>query len=122
MGKLPGSRDLNPPDVPLAGLPPKSVQAETELLKYEIAAGPILYIDEVAEFPHFKYRPWVNVKETQFYGTVMYSESCAAYQYRTPARVKDLGRPLGYDNGEIYKKYLGFGGLKLRELKAKGVI
>jgi crotonobetainyl-CoA:carnitine CoA-transferase CaiB-like acyl-CoA transferase len=98
------------------------IEAEQKLMEYEIAAGPVLYIDEVAEFPHFKYRPWVNTIETQFYGTVMYSESCGAYQHRTPARVKDLGRPLGYDNGEIYKKYLGYGPMKLRELKAKGVI
>jgi len=98
------------------------IEAEQKLMEYEIAAGPVLYIDEVAEFPHFKYRPWVNTKETQFYGTVMYSESCAAYQHRTPARVKDLGRPLGYDNGEVYKYYLGYGPMKLRELKAKGVI
>jgi crotonobetainyl-CoA:carnitine CoA-transferase CaiB-like acyl-CoA transferase len=91
-------------------------------MQYEIAAGPVLYIDEVAEFPHFKYRPWVNTIETEFYGTVMYSESCAAFQHRTPARVKDLGRPLGHDNGEVYQKFLGIGPLKLRELKAKGVI
>ena len=98
------------------------IEAETKLMEYEIAAGPILYIDEVAEFPHFKYRPWVNTIETQFYGTVMYAESCGAYQHRSPARVKDLGRPLGFDNGEIYKRYLGYGPMKLRELKAKGVI
>jgi crotonobetainyl-CoA:carnitine CoA-transferase CaiB-like acyl-CoA transferase len=98
------------------------IEAEQKLMEYEIAAGPILYIDEVAEFPHFKYRPWVNTIETQFYGTVMYSESCGAFQHRTPARVKDLGRPLGHDNGEVYKIYLGLGPMKLRELKAKGVI
>ena len=40
-------------------------------MEYEIAAGPILYIDEVAEFPHFKYRPWVNTIEDEQYGTVM---------------------------------------------------
>jgi crotonobetainyl-CoA:carnitine CoA-transferase CaiB-like acyl-CoA transferase len=91
-------------------------------MEYEIAAGPILYIDEVAEFPHFKYRPWVNTIEDEQYGTLMYAESTTAYQYRTPARVKSLGRPLGQDNGEIYKRYLGLGPMKLRELKDKGVI
>jgi crotonobetainyl-CoA:carnitine CoA-transferase CaiB-like acyl-CoA transferase len=98
------------------------IEAETKLMEYEIAAGPILYIDEVSEFPHFKYRPWVNTLETEFYGTMLYAESCGAYQHRTPARVKDLGRPLGFDNGEVYKVYLGYGPMKLRELKAKGVI
>jgi crotonobetainyl-CoA:carnitine CoA-transferase CaiB-like acyl-CoA transferase len=98
------------------------IEAETKLMEYEIAAGPVLYIDEVSEFPHFKYRPWVNVIEDEEYGTLMYSESTLAYQMRTPARVKSLGRPLGKDNGEIYKRYLGYGPMKLRELKAKGVI
>lgn len=98
------------------------IEAETKLMEYEIAAGPILYIDEVSEFPHFKYRPWVNVIEDEQYGTILYSESTNAYQHRTPARVKSLGRPLGHDNGEIYKRYLGYGPMKLRELKAKGVI
>ena len=83
---------------------------------------PILYIDEVCEFPHFKYRPWVNTIEDEQYGTILYAESTTAYQYRTPGRVKWLGRPLGHDNGEIYKRYLGFGPSKLRELKDKGVI
>ncbi len=98
------------------------IEAETKLMEYEIAAGPILYIDEVCEFPHFKYRPWVNTIDDEQYGTVLYAESCGAYQHRTPARVKSLGRPLGHDNGEIYKRYLGLGPMKLRELKAKGVI
>ncbi len=98
------------------------IEAETKLMEYEIAAGPILYIDEVCEFPHFKYRPWVNTIDDEQYGTVLYAESCGAYQHRTPARVKSLGRPLGHDNGEIYKRYLGYGPSRLRELKAKGVI
>ena len=98
------------------------IEAEQKLMEYEIAAGPILYIDEVSEFPHFKYRPWVNTIEDEQYGTILYAESTTAYQYRTPARVKWLGRPLGHDNGEIYKRYLGFGPSKLRELKEKGVI
>ena len=98
------------------------IEAEQKLMEYEIAAGPILYIDEVSEFPHFKYRPWVNTIEDEQYGTLLYAEATTAYQYRTPARVKWLGRPLGHDNGEIYKRYLGFGPMKLRELKDKGVI
>ena len=57
------------------------IEAEQKLMEYEIAAGPILYIDEVAEFPHFKYRPWVNTIEDEQYGTVLYAESTTAYQY-----------------------------------------
>ncbi|MHC1730092.1 MAG: CaiB/BaiF CoA transferase family protein [Syntrophobacteraceae bacterium] len=97
-------------------------EAEQELLKYEIAAGPLLYIDEVAEFPHFKYRPWVAEIEDEHYGTVMHATSTNAFQQKTPARVKWLGRPLGHDNAEIFLKYLDIGQQKQRELKEKGVI
>lgn len=98
------------------------VEAEEKLMQYEIAAGPLLYIDEVAEFPHFKYRPWVNVLEDEEYGTLMYSESTTAYQMRTPGRVKWLGRPLGKDNAEVFMKYIGLGQSELRELKEQGVV
>ena len=98
------------------------IEAEEKLLDYEIAAGPLLFIDEVAEFPHFKYRPWVNTIEDENYGTIMYSVPPDAYQMRTPARVKWLGRPLGKDNEEIYLKWLGIGPGKVKELKEKGVL
>ncbi len=98
------------------------VEAEEKLLEYEIAAGPLLYIDEVVEFPHFKYRPWVDVLETEHYGPLMFATPPQAFQHRTPWRVKWLGRPLGFDNNEIYAKYLGLGAEQVRELKQKGVI
>jgi crotonobetainyl-CoA:carnitine CoA-transferase CaiB-like acyl-CoA transferase len=97
-------------------------EAEQKLLEYDVAAGPVMYMDEVAEFPHFKYRPWVHLVEDEHYGTLMYAVPPDAYQHRTPARVKWLGRPLGHDNSEIYMRYLGMGNEQLRELKEKGVI
>jgi len=98
------------------------IEAEEKLLEYEIAAGPLLYLDEVAEFPHFKYRPWVYTLDDEQYGTLMYAYPPQGYQMRTPGRVKWLGRPLGKDNGEIYQKYLGLGPMTLRKLKEKGVV
>ncbi|NLI81453.1 MAG: hypothetical protein GX443_07165 [Deltaproteobacteria bacterium] len=98
------------------------VEAEQKLLEYEIAAGPILFIDEVAEFPHFKYRPWVYTIDSDQYGTILYSASPNSFQYRTPHRVKWLGRPLGKDNYEMYLKYLGMGQTDVNALKEKGVI
>jgi crotonobetainyl-CoA:carnitine CoA-transferase CaiB-like acyl-CoA transferase len=98
------------------------IEAEQKLLEYEIAAGPILFIDEVAEFPHFKYRPWVCTIDTDHYGTVLFSTPPNNFQMRTPHRVKVLGRPLGFDTYEILQKYCGIGQTRVNELKEKGVI
>ena len=98
------------------------IEAEQKLMEYEIAAGPILFIDEVSEFPHFKYRPWVCTIDTDHYGTVLFSVPPNAYQMRTPHRVKVLGRPLGFDTYEVMQKYCGVGQTKVNELKEKGVI
>jgi crotonobetainyl-CoA:carnitine CoA-transferase CaiB-like acyl-CoA transferase len=98
------------------------IEAEQKLLEYEIAAGPILFIDEVSEFPHFKYRPWVCTIDTDHYGTVLFSVPPNNYQMRTPHRVKVLGRPLGFDTYEIMQKYCGIGQSRVNELKEKGVI
>jgi crotonobetainyl-CoA:carnitine CoA-transferase CaiB-like acyl-CoA transferase len=98
------------------------VEAETKLLEYEIAAGPVLFIDEVSEFPHFVYRPWVYTIDSDQYGTVLYATSPNAFQYRTPHRVKWIGRPLGKDNKLKYLQWLGFGQTQVNELKNKGVI
>jgi len=98
------------------------IEAEQKLMQYEVAAGPILFIDEVAEFPHFKYRPWVSTIDTDHYGTVMFAASPNSFQMRTPHRVKVLGRPLGFDTYEILQKYCGVGQTRVNELKEKGVI
>jgi crotonobetainyl-CoA:carnitine CoA-transferase CaiB-like acyl-CoA transferase len=98
------------------------IEAEQKLLEYEIAAGPILFIDEVSEFPHFKYRPWVCTIDTDHYGTVLFSVPPNNYQMRTPHRVKVLGRPLGFDTYEVMQRFCGIGQTKVNEFKDKGVI
>jgi len=97
------------------------VQAEEKLMDYEIAAGPVLYIDEVCEFPHFKYRPWIYTTESD-YGTLLYPTTPNCYQMRTPHRLKWMGRRLGKDNYEIYQRWVGMGPSKVDELKGKGAI
>jgi crotonobetainyl-CoA:carnitine CoA-transferase CaiB-like acyl-CoA transferase len=97
------------------------IEAEEKLLQYEIAAGPIMFTDEVAEFPHFKYRPWISTTESD-YGTILYGTSPNAYQAKTPHRLKWMGRALGKDTNMIYQKYAGLGPTKIEELKEKGVI
>jgi len=55
------------------------------------------------------------------YGSVI----CAQAQWKateTPPRTKWACRPVGYDNGYVYLKYLGYGPTKLKELGEKGVI
>ncbi|MEJ2671456.1 MAG: CoA transferase [Deltaproteobacteria bacterium] len=98
------------------------IEAEQKLMEYEIAAGPILFIDEVSEFPHFKYRPWVCTIDTDHYGTILFSVPPNNYQMRTPHRVKVLGRPLGFDTYEVMQKWCGIGQSRVNELKEKGVI
>jgi crotonobetainyl-CoA:carnitine CoA-transferase CaiB-like acyl-CoA transferase len=98
------------------------IEAEQKLLEYEIAAGPILFIDEVSEFPHFVYRPWVCTINTDHYGTILFSVSPNAYQQATPHRTKVLGRPTGYDNYEVLQKWCGIGQTKVNEYIEKGVM
>jgi CoA:oxalate CoA-transferase len=55
------------------------------------------------------------------YGSVL----CAQAQWKateTPPRTKWVCRPVGYDNGFIYLKYLGYGPVTLKELERKGII
>jgi crotonobetainyl-CoA:carnitine CoA-transferase CaiB-like acyl-CoA transferase len=40
----------------------------------------------------------------------------------TPVRTKWVCRPVGYDNEFVYRKYLGYGPARLRELKERGII
>jgi crotonobetainyl-CoA:carnitine CoA-transferase CaiB-like acyl-CoA transferase len=59
--------------------------------------------------------------EDPIYGSVI----CAQAQWKatgTPPRTKWVCRPVGYDNGYIYLKYLGYGPSALKELEAKGII
>ncbi|HSG28933.1 MAG TPA: hypothetical protein VLA34_10670, partial [Candidatus Krumholzibacterium sp.] len=69
----------------------------------------------------FKYRPWVSTCETD-YGTILYATPPNAFQIKTPHRVKWLGRSLGKDNYEIYRRWLGMGPTRVDDLKEKGVI
>jgi crotonobetainyl-CoA:carnitine CoA-transferase CaiB-like acyl-CoA transferase len=55
------------------------------------------------------------------YGSVI----CAQAQWKateTPPRTKWVCRPVGYDNGYVYLKYLGYGPTKLKELHEKGIV
>jgi len=40
----------------------------------------------------------------------------------TPIRTKWVCRPVGYDDGHVYLKYMGYGPHRLKELKEAGII
>jgi len=55
------------------------------------------------------------------YGPVVLAQA----QYKmteTPPRTKWVCRPVGYDNGFVYLKYLSYGPRKLRELEESGIV
>jgi crotonobetainyl-CoA:carnitine CoA-transferase CaiB-like acyl-CoA transferase len=96
-------------------------ECRAKLLAEEVAAGGVSFIDEVAEEPHYKYRGMVRAIDTSHYGKVLFCGSLF-YGHRTPGRVKDLGRPVGYDNSDVYRKFCNFDTAKLNELYGKGLI
>lgn len=96
-------------------------EAEKGLLAEEVASGGVLFVDEVAEYPHFKYRGHVRKLDDNLYGEVVYAGSAFKGQ-KTPGRVKWLGRPAGYDNEDTYRRLLGFTKDDLRRLASQGVI
>src|SRR6266852_5972934 len=96
-------------------------EAMKELLAQQVASGGVNYIDEAAEDPHFKYRGHVDEFEDRLYGKVLYGTT-PFLAHKAPGRLKWIGRPLGYDNEEIYLKLLGLGPTDVAGLKKRGVV
>ncbi len=96
-------------------------EAETKLQAEEVASGGVSFIDEVCEFPHYKYRGHMEVIDDVLYGKVLIGSSAFLGQ-RTPGRVKWVGRPTGYDNEDAYRRLIGFTKADMDNLKEKGVI
>jgi crotonobetainyl-CoA:carnitine CoA-transferase CaiB-like acyl-CoA transferase len=94
---------------------------ETALQEEEVASGGVSFFDEVCEFPHYKYRGHVELVEDTLYGHVLIGSS-AFIGYRTPGRVKTIGRPTGYDNDDVYRRLLGFNRDTFKKYKKAGVI
>jgi len=96
-------------------------EAEKKLITQQVASGGVTYIDEVAEYPHFKYRGHVAELDDRLYGKVLFGTT-PFLQQKAPGRIKWIGRPLGYDNEEVYKKLLNFGHEDLARLHKQRVI
>ncbi len=91
-----------------------------ELLAQQVASGGVNFIDEVAEDPHFKYRgTWTRSRPALRQGPLRHDPLPGAQDSRPR---EWIGRPVGYDNGEVYLKLLGFGRDKLAKLKKRGVV
>jgi len=96
-------------------------EAEKKLITQQVASGGVTYIDEVAEYPHFKYRGHVAELEDRLYGKILFGTTPFLH-YKAPGRTKWIGRPLGYDNEEVYKKLLNLGREDLARLRKQGVV
>ncbi len=96
-------------------------EAEAKLGRQQVASGGVLYVNEVAEYPHFKYRGHVMETESPHYGKVLYGTT-PMLQHHTPARLKWLGRPTGYDNQDVYRRLLGFTRTDFAKHQEAGVI
>ncbi len=96
-------------------------EAERKLSKQQVASGGVLYVNEVAEYPHFKYRGHVAEYDSPHYGKILYGTT-PFLQHKTPGRLKWLGRPIGYDNEDVYRRLLGFTRDDFARLRKEGVI
>jgi succinyl-CoA---D-citramalate CoA-transferase len=96
-------------------------QAEKGFLAEQVASGGVTAIDEVAEYPQFKYRGHVQQLDDRLYGNVLHAGSVFKGE-KTPGRVKWLGRPAGYDNEDVYRGLLGCTKDDLRRLATQEVI
>jgi len=97
------------------------LDAEVKLQAEEVASGGVTFADEVAEFPHFKYRGHVAEIDDRLYGKLLHVPPTQLAQ-KAPPRLKWLGRPTGYDNEDIYRRLLGCTRDDLERLRAQGVI
>jgi len=96
-------------------------QCETALQEEEVASGGVSFLDEVCEFPHYKYRGHVRLLDDGEYGQVLLGGSSFIGE-KTPGRIKWIGRPVGKDNEDVYRGLAGLNRQELASLKKGGVI
>jgi crotonobetainyl-CoA:carnitine CoA-transferase CaiB-like acyl-CoA transferase len=81
----------------------------------------VSFLDEVCEFPHYKYRGHVRLLDDGEYGQVLLGGSSFIGE-KTPGRIKWIGRPVGKDNEDVYRGLAGLNREELASLKKGGVI
>jgi crotonobetainyl-CoA:carnitine CoA-transferase CaiB-like acyl-CoA transferase len=76
---------------------------------------------DTMEDPNWEDRGLFAPVDDPVYGPVVIPQA----QYKlteTPPRTKWASRPVGYDNGFVYLKYLSYGPEKLKKLKEAGIV
>jgi crotonobetainyl-CoA:carnitine CoA-transferase CaiB-like acyl-CoA transferase len=96
-------------------------QCETALQEEEVASGGVSFLDEVCEFPHYKYRGHIMQVDDLNYGKVLIGAS-GFIGMNTPGRVKWIGRPVGQDNEDVFRRLAGLNREDLSKMKKGGVI
>jgi crotonobetainyl-CoA:carnitine CoA-transferase CaiB-like acyl-CoA transferase len=96
-------------------------ECETALQEEEVASGGVSFIDEVCEFPHYKYRGHLKLVDDNNYGNVLIGAS-SFIGSNTPGRINWVGRTVGQDNEDVYRRLLGLDRESLGKLKKGGVI
>ncbi len=90
--------------------------------KGTVVTGRLEEPKDVLEREHWRMRKTFVEVEDPHYGKVLVQDSSFHAMSRTPGRIKWVCRPIGADNAFIYKKLLGYGPSKLKELEEAGVI
>ncbi|GAB4227511.1 MAG: CoA transferase [Deltaproteobacteria bacterium] len=96
-------------------------QAEVALQEEEVASGGVSFLDEVCEFPHYKYRGHIEQIDDVNFGKVLIGAS-GFIGMNTPGRIKWLGRTTGQDNEDVYRRLAGLDREGLKAYKKGGVI
>ncbi len=71
---------------------------------------------------HWRIRHTFVEVNDPYYGKVLVQDSSLHGMSITPGRIKWICRPIGADNQLIYKRFLGYGPSRLKELKEKGIV
>jgi crotonobetainyl-CoA:carnitine CoA-transferase CaiB-like acyl-CoA transferase len=96
-------------------------ECEKALQEEEVASGGVSFLDEVCEFPHYKYRGHIEICDDVNYGKVLLGAS-SFIGNNTPGRIKWIGRTIGQDNEDVYRRLAGLDREKLAALRKGGVI
>ena len=89
--------------------------------RHSFSMAPVLDAKEICELPHFLERGAIQEFEDANYGRMKFATVPTKFS-ETPARVKNVGKPVGADNQAIYGKYLGYTEDELAKLRKEKVI
>ncbi len=96
-------------------------ECEKALQEEEVASGGVSFLDEVCEFPHYKYRGHIEICDDINYGNVLLGAS-SFIGNNTPGRIKWIGATVGQHNEDVYRRLAGLDREKLSALRKGGVI